>query len=394
MIFLFDGTANDATDGTGYSNVYAINQLIADRKTVRGGHIQTQVTFYLPGIGTKFTVRTPDSFFMFALRSRHYLFGDGIEQQILRAYVNLSANYHPGDEIVLIGFSRGAVAARIFSRLISDFGILSSDMLFKLDALWSDFVEISFLHDVEYFSSIDKIRNNFAAEQGSKVFHAPEEQPIRFLGAFDTVAGLLDNSVIKNIKFRDQYPAKGVKHAVHILAMHETREEFLLRRFQPPPNPPTSKVREIWLPGVHADIGGGYEHDFIANIALLTMCELLTNLGGVAVDEVAYGKTLSEARSQAQFARFVINKEPSRRRKKTREAAIDKADEIHPLHWHLLNKQVFWKDLKEQTPYFNSIRQVGHEEPDLRRAFNRWLGLGRADGQPASPLRKSRGPSP
>ena len=173
MIFLFDGTANDATHER-FSNVYAINQLIADRRG-SGDNVITQITFYLPGVGTKFTVRKR------GIPFRPVLFGDGIEQMILRACVNLSANYHPGDEIVLIGFSRGAVAAKIFSRFISDFGILASDMLLRLDELWNDFVDISREKlDVEYFNRIEKLRRDMA--MGKKpVFHQPTEKPIKFL---------------------------------------------------------------------------------------------------------------------------------------------------------------------------------------------------------------------
>jgi uncharacterized protein (DUF2235 family) len=36
MIFLFDGTANDATEDA-FSNVYKINQLVADSREVRTG---------------------------------------------------------------------------------------------------------------------------------------------------------------------------------------------------------------------------------------------------------------------------------------------------------------------------------------------------------------------
>ena len=59
MIFLMDGTANDATqinlETETCSNVYAINQLIADHKQ-KGNEISTQVTFYLPGVGRKCSV--------------------------------------------------------------------------------------------------------------------------------------------------------------------------------------------------------------------------------------------------------------------------------------------------------------------------------------------------
>src|ERR1044072_8469981 len=95
MIFLFDGTGQDASEDR-FSNVYAINQLIADRKTVRSNgraRIKTQITFYLPGVGTKFTVRRATTSILGTIRTgEQYIFGDGVEQLILRAYVNLSAN--------------------------------------------------------------------------------------------------------------------------------------------------------------------------------------------------------------------------------------------------------------------------------------------------------------
>jgi uncharacterized protein (DUF2235 family) len=377
MIFLFDGTANDATDGLErFSNVYAINQLIADRKETPAGRIQTQITFYLPGVGTKFTVRKKGFFSTRPGRTRQYLFGDGIEQLILRAYVNLSANYHIGDEIILIGFSRGAVAARIFSRLISDFGILCSDMLLNLDKLWNDFVEISSVRDnTEYFRNIATLQSNFAEEAGKNAFHTVKGQPIRFLGVFDTVAGPLDNGVMKNIEFRDLHPAKGVKHVVHILSMHEIRAEFQLRRFEQSNNL-TSSIREIWLPGVHSDVGGGYKENLVSNIALLTMGDLLKKLGGIAMDDAAYETILAEVRSKAEASRFVINAEPYTGLKRKRDGSIGEADEIHPLHWYLLNQQVFWKDMKQLTDYVNRIGKLGRRERGLARTFNKWLNLG------------------
>lgn len=146
MIFLLDGTTEDASSKS-FTNVYAINQLIAETKQSRDETLKTQVTFYLPGVGTKFTVkRALNRKSWFSRRTdtvRQQVFGDNLEQLILRAYINLCANYRRGDDIVLIGFSRGAAAARIFSRLISDLGILTSDMLMFLDRIWNDFIEAS-----------------------------------------------------------------------------------------------------------------------------------------------------------------------------------------------------------------------------------------------------------
>ena len=222
MIFLFDGTGKDASEDR-FSNVYAINQLIADRKTVRvhgRNSIKTQITFYLPGVGTKFTVRRAKTLFGRAIPAgRQYIFGDGVEQLILRAYVNLSANYHPGDEIVIIGFSRGAAAARIFSRLVSDFGVLSSDMLMYLDRLWNSFVVISKVKkEADYRARINLLQGELSQEAKKEVFHQSKGMQIKFMGLFDTVSGPRDNDIVKGVDFRDAHPAKGVEHILHLLS--------------------------------------------------------------------------------------------------------------------------------------------------------------------------------
>ncbi|WP_408913036.1 phospholipase effector Tle1 domain-containing protein [Bradyrhizobium arachidis] len=87
-----DGTTNDATCDI-FSNVYAINQLVAESKRHRDEAQKTQVTFYLPGVGTKFTVKrvvNKKSWFGRTDTVRQQIFGDDIEQLILRAYVNLT----------------------------------------------------------------------------------------------------------------------------------------------------------------------------------------------------------------------------------------------------------------------------------------------------------------
>jgi uncharacterized protein (DUF2235 family) len=398
MIFLFDGTANDASEDR-FSNVYAINQLIADRKTVRSAgsaRIKTQITFYLPGVGTKFTVRKAGSLLSRAIRTgEQYIFGDGVEQLILRAYVNLSANFHPGDEIVIIGFSRGAAAARVFSRLVSDFGILSSDMLMHLDQLWNEFVEISRDDtDAKYGNRIRLLQGKLAEEAGKPVFHRSKGKPIKFLGLFDTVVGPIDNEVMKGVHFRDLYPAKGVEHIVHLLSMHEVRWEFPLKRFQASTaSPKTFKtLREIWVPGVHSDIGGGYLENLISNVSLLTMCDYLEALGEIAIDRSAYAKIEIEIRTKIENNRFVINFERTLDGpKQKRDSEIRKDDEIHPLHWYLLNKPVIWKNDTPPTIYVDRIgRSPGVTNGALQRKFDRWISKGDQSTAKRSRIRKRK----
>jgi uncharacterized protein (DUF2235 family) len=333
----------------------------------------------LPGVGTKFTVRKATRLLGAARRTGQYIFGDGVEQLILRAYVNLSANYHPGDEIVIIGFSRGAAAARIFSRLVSDFGILSSDMLMHLDQLWNEFVVISKEEkDADYESLIHLLKGRLAENAGKQVFHQPKGLPIKFLGLFDTVAGPVDNDVMKGVNFRDAFPARGVEHIIHLLSMHEVRLEFALKRFDIPaaPRKTLKTFREIWLPGVHSDVGGGYLENLIANISLLTMCDKLEALGGVAIDKAAYFKVEEEIATKVGNNRFVINIDRLEGPKRKRDVEIHHDDEIHPLHWYLLNKTVIWKKDIPPTQYEDRLkRNPAVIDKALKRNFDRWVGL-------------------
>jgi uncharacterized protein (DUF2235 family) len=381
LIFLFDGTANDATEGPYYSNVYAINQLIADQNQMSSGHIRTQVTFYMPGVGTKFTAKKGFT----AEKQIQRLFGDDLEQLILRAYINLCANYHPLDEIALIGFSRGAVAARIFSRLVSDFGILESDMLLYLGKVWPKFVEISEeKDDPTYHRKIEEFRREIEREAKRPVFNKPKGKPIRFLGVFDTVSGAWDNTFLKNINLRDPYPAAGVRHVLHLMSMHDTRFEFSLRRFVTKND--TTDVKEIWLPGVHSDIGGGYEERFISNVSLLTMASALKVFGKIALNKAAVDQVRKELHNQVAIKNFVINAEPSRILKQIR--TISRNDDIHPLHYFWIKKDIRWKNDDGLVTYRDETRIKEKRIPFLRK-FDVWVNRKKSDARskPANSIR-------
>ncbi|WP_083742380.1 T6SS phospholipase effector Tle1-like catalytic domain-containing protein [Bradyrhizobium mercantei] len=384
MIFLIDGTTNDATCEL-FSNVYAINQLIADSKRFRDEPSKTQVTFYLPGVGTKFTVKRAVNRKKWFFRTdtvRQQIFGDDLEQLILRAYVNLCANYHVGDEIVLIGFSRGSAAARILSRFISDLGILTPDMLMYLDRLWNDFVEISRAKDErEYYGEIAELKNDLFQQAKKSVFqrHATGEEDegptIKFLGLFDTVIGEFDVELCKNVNFRDQFPAKSVEHVVHLLSMHDVRREFELKRFDIPRDRPAT-FREIWMPGVHADVGGGYTEDFISLVALLTMAEFLRDIANVALINTNCEAVRGRIKDYAAANRFVINKEPLVSQRNSRILSfMQKDDEIHPLHGFLVGKKVHWKDYSSKpVDYEDTISDVPtFVDATLQKRFDRWF---------------------
>ena len=75
-----------------------------------------QVGKYLSGVGT-------EGIPLFKLVEQSV--GAGIAEQIVRGYTFLSRNYERGDEIIIIGFSRGAAAARCLAGFVVAQGLLN-----------------------------------------------------------------------------------------------------------------------------------------------------------------------------------------------------------------------------------------------------------------------------
>jgi uncharacterized protein (DUF2235 family) len=245
-----DGTSNAAFYDIFSSNVYRMNLALAFNN--KDGSPQT--FFYLSGVGTA---------------SYKYLgflgkaFGQGIDELILQAYVNLVSNFEPGDKIYIFGFSRGAVAARALGGLISKSGLVRYDSSPSIAAAWY------------YF--LDDARAGNYRDQKPNVTHI--DAKIEFLGVWDTVYGIDTNFALKKnlftrLRFANFNLDPSVKVGVHILAIDDTRKFFrpmLWDRARP-----EQKMEQIWLPGVHSDIGGGYGKAFISTASLLSMIDRLT----------------------------------------------------------------------------------------------------------------------
>jgi uncharacterized protein (DUF2235 family) len=75
---------------------------------------KVQLTYYHPGVGTEGGALS---------RIAGGAFGKGLSRNIKRAYKWLACNYQPGDEIYLLGFSRGAYTARSLAGFIGRCGL-------------------------------------------------------------------------------------------------------------------------------------------------------------------------------------------------------------------------------------------------------------------------------
>ena len=245
-----DGTSNSAFYDKFYSNVYRMNLALAFNN--RDG--SPQMFYYFSGVGTA-------SYKWLGWLGK--AFGQGIDELILQAYVNIVSNYEPGDKIYVFGFSRGAVAARALAGLISRSGLVRYECSPSLEDAWWYFLG-------------DKKAGNYQAQKPN-VTHDNVE--IEFLGVWDTVYGInpelaKQKSLFTQLRFGNFHLDRSVKTGVHILSIDDTRK-FFWPMLWDRASDPKQKMEQLWMPGVHSDIGGGYEQSFISTVSLLTMIDRL-----------------------------------------------------------------------------------------------------------------------
>jgi len=243
LIVLIDGTMVSAsrTDAyKSYSNVFELACLLQLKDKSEDG--TPQVVFYTSGISSQ-----PDT-----LSIKNLITGYSIKSQIVDQYTNICANFNfnPGekekqDKIYLFGFSRGAMAVRALAGLIAEFGLLHPKHIRHLPRL---------------LSAWDRTEG-----RGSLPDHIELRQvDIEFVGVFDSVMGGVEWIRLFNpIRFSNQRMPGRINKAVQILAIDENRGHFKPKPWQSADEgigadgkPKQPFLRQIWMPGVHSDIGG------------------------------------------------------------------------------------------------------------------------------------------
>jgi uncharacterized protein (DUF2235 family) len=241
LAVLFDGTWNTVKDHT---NVVRLAELIAAAS--HDGSEQLP-PFYDKGIGTHALDRWSGG-----------IFGYGLSENIRDGYRWLAANYRPGDEIFIFGFSRGAYTARSLAGLIRKCGILRSTK------------ESLVLRAYDLYR--DKKLHPDSAEANAFRASFSQEARIKFIGVWDTVGSL--GVPLTGVPFgRDYFQwhdtelSKIVDYAYHALAIDEHREDFAATVWTAC-KPENTDVEQRWFCGAHSNIGGGYRRDPLPKLAL------------------------------------------------------------------------------------------------------------------------------
>ena len=246
LVFSFDGTGNEPQDASGFkhdesvSNVLKLHVLMGggleeDRSETHTKEDERQETRYYNGIGTRKDGETIPLVGNLVAKARRLVNSAiapsrGDAERILKQAGRDLEELKPTqkDRIVVFGFSRGAALARKFA--------------------------------------------SKTLESYSK-----EEIKISFLGVFDTVAAMdgihtEGERISSDVVFENGTLAEGITRAVHVVSLDEDRVAFeptLINWDKEKPE----RITEVWFPGVHSDIGGGYWHDGLADVSLSFMIQ-------------------------------------------------------------------------------------------------------------------------
>jgi len=259
LVCCLDGTWN-TPDQAG--NPTSVTRIMRAIRPVDADGIQ-QIVFYDRGVGTGGWLN----------RLRGGALGRGLGENVRDAYRFLVNNYQPDDEIHVFGFSRGAFTARSLCGLIGRIGLLPDERAYTTEDAWN--VYRSPAEDPERRAKLDAI-----------AAHANADVRVRLVGVWDTVGALgIPNdwftwNMRRRYAFHDTQLGHGIDHAFHALAIDERRGPFVPTLWRLPPGeilPATDEavpdetrtvVEQVWFPGVHTDIGGGYADNRLSNAPL------------------------------------------------------------------------------------------------------------------------------
>ncbi|MEJ6403504.1 DUF2235 domain-containing protein [Yoonia sp. 2307UL14-13] len=196
--------------------------------------------------------------------------GKGINRQIKRAYGVLASRYRPGDEIILIGYSRGAYAVRSLAGVIDIIGLV------KADCATVRAVRQAYRH---YRTGA----RSPVARTFRELYCHPDVQ-IEAVAIWDTVKALglrlpiLWRWAEADHHFHNHALGGHVRNGFHALAIDERREAYAPVLWTCPPGW-NGHVEQVWFKGNHADVGGQLNNRIrcrpLSNIPLVWVLERL-----------------------------------------------------------------------------------------------------------------------
>lgn len=303
-IFL-DGTWNTRLDNT---NVWRLKSLCKQSAE--------QVIYYSKGVGTQVGTKIIGG-----------ALGYGIDQGVIDAYEWLIENYNDGDKLYIFGFSRGAYTARSLSGLISKCGLLYQGAPLSVRALYDRYrnrdtkgqkINPRTIRQLAVDNKENPENNGPKDQQERWMLKYCNKPDIHFLGVWDTVGSLGLRLPFGDIPYISSESYQFLEtdlrltnlHAYHALAIDEHRQKFAPTLWTKTADN-LAKPREIeaveqrWFAGAHANVGGGYPNDLLAQRPLQWLMTKANILGLEFRYEVDIDGDISDSECTDSYADFM-----------------------------------------------------------------------------------------
>lgn len=293
LVLCFDGTWNAIADPLVITNVVKIANCVSvqDPKGVN------QICYYNSGVGSGGPID----------RVLGGVFGAGLKNNVKRGLAFLTLNYNAGDEIYLFGFSRGAYTARAVAGVLGVAGIPFE--IRHSEVHWENYRKVAKLRsqqrDLNTKSRRQKKRNDALEAQIAEIINdkekpkSHEDIKIKCIGVFDTVGsyGVPAGFGLSGLPHLFTYWTRGfhsrrigtqVEVALHAMAIDEMRRPFqptFWMRKHDEQLGENQIVEQMWFPGVHSNVGGGYDNTQLSDMALVWMISRVQQLTGLHFDE-------------------------------------------------------------------------------------------------------------
>ena len=227
LVLCLDGTSDRyAAINTNVVKLYAM----LDRQR------NDQIAYYQPGIGTFAPPGVWSGIKQWFVTRLDLAIAWLLSDHVTDAYHFLMRYYQEGDSIFIFGFSRGAYTARAVAGMLHKVGLLTQGNEELIPFAWD-----MFKHE----------RDQEVYEGFRKTFSRPVR--VHFLGLWDTVSSIGWAWAPQHLPFTENNPSvEVVRHAV---SLDERRAYFVQNLWGT--QPPTD-LDQVWFPGVHCDVGGGY----------------------------------------------------------------------------------------------------------------------------------------
>jgi uncharacterized protein (DUF2235 family) len=185
--------------------------------------------------------------------------GQGLFQKIKDGYTTIARSFDDGDNIFLFGFSRGAYTARSLAGMIAVCGLPAPGKFTDQATL-------------DAFSAYRDVANRASLLEAFFKAYDVRAVKIAVVGVWDTVGALgIPGDIFEGLDtqlygFLDTALHPNVASAFHALSIDERRREFVAALWDKPIA--GQQIDQVWFPGVHCDVGGGYATTGLSDITM------------------------------------------------------------------------------------------------------------------------------